>query len=147
MPCNNQKLPGLKKMPDKNRKAKYSVSKIIYLSHILFIFNPTIMIKLFFTAIIFLFVACNNSNTPTADTATAGSDSALAKSYTWTNEEEKDFLAGCVDNAKANVSDTAAYAYCKCVLDQLKQVFPNMDSASAIIMDTTKAAAYVAKCE
>ena len=52
-----------------------------------------------------------------------------------------------MDNAKTGVSDTAAYAHCKCVLDQLKQVFPNMDSASAIIMDTARAAAYVAKCK
>ncbi len=104
------------------------------------------MIKLFLSLAIFLILACNNSKAPSADTTT-GTDSAAAKSYTWTNEEEKEFLAGCVDNAKANVSDTTAYAYCKCVLDQLKQAFPNMDSASAIIMDTTKAAAYVAKCK
>ena len=31
--------------------------------------------------------------------------------------------------------------------NELKQVFPNMDSASAIIMDTARAAAYVAKCK
>lgn len=105
------------------------------------------MNKLFLLLTFFLIIACNNSKTPSADDATTGTDSAVAKSYTWTDEEEKEFLAGCVDNAKANVSDTTAYAYCKCVLDQLKQAFPNMDSASAIIMDTTKAAAYVAKCK
>ncbi len=104
------------------------------------------MIKLFLSLTILLLLACNNSNTPSTDATTPGSDS-VTKSYTWTNEEEKEFLAGCVDNAKANVSDTTAYAYCKCVLDQLKQAFPSMDSASAIIMDTTKAAAYVAKCK
>ena len=104
------------------------------------------MIKLFSSLAIFLILACNNSKAPSADTAETATDSS-AKSYKWTDEEEKEFLAGCVDNAKTSVSDTTAYAHCKCVLDQLKQVFPSMDSASAIIMDTTKAAAYVAKCK
>ena len=103
------------------------------------------MIKLFLSLAIFLILACNNSKTPSTDATST--DSTVTKSYTWTEEEEKEFLAGCVDNAKANVSDTTAYAHCKCVLDQLKQSFPNMDSAAAIIMDTTKAAAYVAKCK
>ena len=105
------------------------------------------MIKLFLSLAIFLILACNNSKTPSTDTTTTSTDSVVAKSYTWTDAEEKEFLAGCVDNAKTSVSDTTAYAHCKCVLDQLKQAFPNMDSASAIIMDTTKAAAYVAKCK
>ena len=105
------------------------------------------MIKLFLSLTLFLIIACNNSKAPSADDTTTGTDSAVAKSYKWTDQEEKEFLAGCVDNAKANVSDTTAYAYCKCVLDQLKLAFPNLDSASAIIMDTTKAAAYVAKCK
>ena len=105
------------------------------------------MIKLFLSLTLLLIIACNNSKAPSADNTTTDADSAVAKSYKWTDQEEKEFLAGCVDNAKANVSDTTAYAYCKCVLDQLKLAFPNLDSASSIIMDTTKAAAYVAKCK
>jgi len=105
------------------------------------------MSKLFLSLTLFVILACNSSTTSSADNTKPGTDSTVAKAYTWTDEEEKEFLAGCVDNAKTSVSDTAAYAHCKCVLDQLKQAFPNMDSASAIIMDTTKAAAYVAKCK
>ena len=104
------------------------------------------MIKLFLLLAVIIILSCNSS-TPSADGTEPGTDSAVTKAYTWTDEEEKEFLAGCVDNAKKNVSDTAAYAHCKCVLDQLKQAFPNMDSASAIIIDTAKAAAYVAKCK
>ena len=105
------------------------------------------MSKLFLSLTLFVLLACNSSTTPSADDTKAGNDSAVTKSYTWTDEEEKEFLAGCVDNAKTSLNDTTAYAHCKCVLDQLKQSFPNMDSASAIIMDTVKAAAYVAKCK
>ena len=127
-------------------KGKQQLIKILYLSLIIIHFNPTIMTKLFLSLALFITLACNNSKAPSAD-AGPGTDSAVAKSYEWTDEEEKEFLAGCVDNARTSVSDTAAYAHCKCVLDQLKLTFPNMDSASAIIMDTTKAALFVAKCK
>ena len=124
-----------------------SLVKFSTFPRLLFIFNPTIMIKLFLSLAVLIILACNSSTTPSADGTKPGTDSAVTKAYTWTDEEEKEFLAGCVDNAKTSLSDTAAYAHCKCVLDQLKQAFPNMDSASAIIMDTAKAAAYVAKCK
>ena len=127
-------------------KANSSLVKFYTFPTLLFIFNPTIMIKLFLSLAVLVILACNSS-TPSADDTKQGTDNAVTKAYTWTDEEEKEFLAGCVDNAKTSVSDTAAYAHCKCVLDQLKQAFPNMDSASAIIMDTAKAAAYVAKCK
>ena len=56
-------------------------------------------------------------------------------------------MADCVANAEARLNDTAAFAYCKCVLEQLKHVYPNLDSAAAIIIDSARAAAYVEKCK
>lgn len=106
------------------------------------------MIKFFLSIFILSLVACNsNSKDSSAATDSTNAVNTTAKTYTWTDEEEKDFLAGCVDNAKVRLSDTAAYAYCKCVLGQLKQAFPNMDTAAVVLMDSTKAAVYVGKCK
>lgn len=92
-----------------------------------------------------LVISCNNAS-DTGTEATKKMDTALAKSYTWDSTDEKDFLAQCVETAHVNVNDTAAYANCKCVLDQLKQVYPNLDSVAAV-MDTVMAAKYAANCK
>jgi hypothetical protein len=91
------------------------------------------------------FIACNNNskNSPGVKAA----DSA-SKGYTWTADDEQEFLAGCVDNAKAGIGDTAAYALCKCVLGEVKKSFPKLDSSAMnVLMDSTQAAAFAAKCK
>lgn len=103
------------------------------------------MFKLFLPLLTIAVVACNSD--PKTPSATGSSVTDSTKSYTWSDEDEKEFLAGCVENAAVRLSDTAAFAYCKCVLEQLKHVYPNMDSAAAIIMDSIRAAAYVEKCK
>lgn len=103
------------------------------------------MFKLFLFLLIIALVACN-SDTKTPQ-ATMPSTIDTTKSYTWSDEDEKEFLAGCVENAQARLNDTAAFAYCKCVLEQLKHTYPNMDSAAAIIMDSARAAVYVDRCK
>lgn len=106
------------------------------------------MLKVFLSFLMLAFVACNNNSKDTASgTDSVSANSVNTKSYTWKDEEEKDFLAGCVDKAKIKLSDTAAFAYCKCVLNQLKQTFPNMDSAAGVLMDSARAAVYVEKCK
>ena len=92
-----------------------------------------------------LFFDNNSKNSPAAGDV-KGSDTAAAKSFTWNSEDEKEFLAQCVESAKANINDTTAYAHCKCVLEQLKQVYPNMDSVAAV-MDTAMAKKYAANCK
>jgi hypothetical protein len=108
--------------------------------------NPTIMFKLFLPLAIFVIVACNNSKNSPAAGDVKGSDTTTAKSFTWNSEDEKEFLAQCVESAKGNINDTTAYAHCKCVLEQLKQVYPNMDSVAAV-MDTAMAKKYAANCK
>ena len=103
------------------------------------------MFKLFLSFAFFLLISCNNSNDTAETQATKNTDTTATKSYTWDSNDEKEFLAQCVETAKGNVNDTAAYAHCKCVLDQLKQVYPNMDSVAAV-MDTAMAATYAANC-
>jgi len=88
-----------------------------------------------------LFMAACNTNAPGSDKK--GDTAAL---HAWSQEDENEFLAGCVDNAAERLPQDSAYAYCKCVLLQLKGVFPSMDSAASILMDSARAAAYAQKC-
>ena len=94
-----------------------------------------------------LLVAACNPSPKTGSGNEAGSHSKTEKSFSWTQEDERDFLAGCVDNAKAKLGDTLAFAQCNCVLGKLKESFPSLDSASAVLMDSTKAAAFANKCK
>ena len=103
------------------------------------------MFKLFFSVIIILIVSCNNSKDASPASATENTDGTKSK-FTWSNQDEKEFLADCVNNAKVRVSDTSAYAHCKCVMQQLEQVFPTMDSAAAVL-DTAMASKYAANCK
>ena len=97
--------------------------------------------------ILALATACNsnNSKVDASDIGAAKQDSTVTK-YNWTTEEEKQYLADCVNNAKPRLNDTAAYAYCKCVLQQLKQKFPTADSA-AVVLDSAMAAQLAANCK
>jgi hypothetical protein len=110
--------------------------------------KPTAMFKLYFLLLIVFIVACKaNSNNTNDSVDSTAITTNTGKSFTWADEDEKEFLAGCVENAKAKLSDTAAYAQCKCVLEQLKKVFPTMDSAANALTDSTTAALYINKCK
>ena len=104
------------------------------------------MFKLFFAVTIIFIASCNNSKDTSPTTATQTTDNSKPKVHSWSDQDEKEFLAECVNNAKARVSDTAAYAHCKCVMEQLEQVFPSMDSAAAVL-DTAMASKYAANCK
>ena len=106
------------------------------------------MYKLLFSLAIVLLTSCNNTADTAADTTNNAdtTTTTATKSYTWDSEDEKEYLAQCVETAKANVNDTTAYARCKCVLDQLKQVYPSMDSAFANL-DSAAAVRYAANCK
>jgi hypothetical protein len=105
------------------------------------------MYKLFLSLAFFLVISCNSASDTAADTTkNADTTAAAPKSYTWDSQDEKEYLAQCVETAKANVNDTTAYARCKCVLDQLKQVYPSMDSAFANL-DSAAAVRYAANCQ
>jgi hypothetical protein len=106
------------------------------------------MFKLYLSLLIVFIVACNaNSDKTTSNDDSTKTTAATSKSFTWSDEDEKDFLAGCVENAKVNLSDTAAYAQCKCVLEALKKNFPTMDSAANALSDSATAATYVSNCK
>lgn len=105
------------------------------------------MSKLLLSFLIIIVVSCNtksNNNTNSADSLTAAG--AQTKSYTWTDSDEKEFLAACVQSAKANLNDTAAFKQCNCVLKQLKQNFPTLDSANNSA-DSAQLVAFAANCK
>jgi len=89
--------------------------------------------------------ACNNSS---SDASQSTSDSVRTKtSFTWTREDERQFLSDCIDHAKDTHGEDTAYIYCNCVLRQVKEDYPNLDSASAILVDSVQAAKYTDKCQ
>ena len=102
------------------------------------------MAKNLFFIFMLCFVACNNDS---EKTTTVNTDTASTKSYTWSEEDKKEFLGGCVDNAKPKITDTAAFAHCNCVLKELQKVLPSADSAASVLLDSTRAAQYVSKCK
>ena len=106
------------------------------------------MFKLYLSLLIIFIVACNNNtDKSTTDNDSAKATTATTKSFTWSSEDEKEFLFDCVQNAKARLSDTAAYAQCKCVMEQLKKNFPTMDSADHALNDSATLAAFISKCK
>ncbi len=108
------------------------------------------MNKLTFFFCSFLFLACSN---PSAEDQGTSKDSAINVAATpatrLPEEAELEILAGCVDNAKATLGDTKAFALCKCVLGQVQKKHPTADSAAIIgyLSDTTEVAAMAKNCQ
>ncbi len=94
-----------------------------------------------------LFTACTNeaSTKDGKDSASTNTTSATAK--TWTQEDELEFMNGCVDNAKARLSSEKAYAYCKCVLGQVKTKYAMDSTIIAKLSDTAEVAKMAQNCE
>ncbi len=103
------------------------------------------MLKVFPLAVLTALAACNTAPKSAHEKEPQGGKSV--KMYSWAAEEEREFLSGCVDSARVKLGEAAAFAQCKCILNQLKQTFPNMDSAAPALMDVKKVAAFVQKCK
>lgn len=95
-------------------------------------------ILFFLTA--FLFIACNNNDHSAAGTTMQSTTNAAAAAPDWEQEDEVEFMGNCVEGAKARYKndEKRAYAYCNCVLNQIKDRYPNMDSAQAMLRDTAQ---------
>jgi hypothetical protein len=89
--------------------------------------------------------ACSNSS---SEGTPSRSDSVRTKtSFTWTKDDEHQFLSDCIEHAKNQHGEDTAYIYCNCVLQQVKEDYPNLDSASAILIDSVQAAKYTDRCQ
>jgi hypothetical protein len=99
-------------------------------------------------AYIFCF-SCSNENTSTVTENSSASAAPGGVTKTLSKESELEILAECVDNAKATLGDTQAYALCKCVLGQVQDKYPNADSAALIVhlSDTTEVATMAKTCK
>jgi len=96
---------------------------------------------MFFAALCFM--SCNNSSETSSGAVDSSNHSSASK---WTTEDDNEFLAGCVDQAKSRYSEDTAYSYCKCVLAKIKKDIPTADSAEVVLKDSTKVAAYTKDC-
>ena len=106
------------------------------------------MFKLLPAFFILAMTACNSGpQSVSSKDNTQNVNTSAAKVYSWPAGEEKEFLSGCVDSAKLKLGEAAAFAQCKCMLNQLKQNFPNMDSAAPALMDVKRVAEMAAKCK
>jgi hypothetical protein len=104
------------------------------------------MSKIFLILVLFL-AACNNSNNTSSEKSTTGDTTISGPSAKWSEQDENEFLRDCVENAKARLGEEKSYTYCNCVLKQIRQKFPNLDSASAYLDDSTKAAEFTVNCK
>ena len=89
------------------------------------------------SCITFLF-ACNNDSS----SSSANKDSANSgKGFVWTTEDDNEFLADCIEEAKANFNygEDTAYIRCNCALKQLKTKYQNYDSVEVALNDTSRA--------
>ena len=107
------------------------------------------MFKTFALFLLVVMAACNNNESASVNNnaTTVDTTKATKPSFKWAEDEEREFMAGCVDKAKGNLGDTASYSYCHCILAQVKQTYPNMDSASAVLMDTSAVVQYAKNCK
>lgn len=92
-------------------------------------------------------LACNNNSSDNSEKAKDKDSSSVAVTR-WAAGDENEFLSDCVDKAKgANGNDTNAYVRCNCVLRQLEQHFPNLDSADKVLQDSAQASVYTKNCQ
>ena len=102
------------------------------------------LITLFF-AIVF-FISCNNSST----SAVTATDTTQAANPNWSNVGATEFLNNCVGNAQQNgrfKDEKQAFVFCNCILNQIKQKYPNLDSAQAMLADTAQLVKLQANCK
>ena len=95
----------------------------------------------------FVFTACSNSGSGDHKEKDSGNqNNGTYNSADWPKEKENVLLDDCIEELKGKMSQDTAYTYCNCVLKQLKKDFPNIDSASSALNDSSRAARYVAPC-
>ena len=106
------------------------------------------MYKLFLLLIISSLMACNNASTTreratdSAKTTAGLPNDSLAKEATFS------FVDGCMQNFRVALGEAKAYAFCKCMYNQLKAQNPGADSIAIeeLAMDTARVAKLAANC-
>ena len=107
-------------------------------------FKPSIMRKLFFPFLAVAFFACNSPSTSSKSSGTAGTAPLATDSAS--KVEQLSFIDGCVENSKLTLGEQKAYAFCKCMYEQIQAKYPNIDSAGIARLDTATVAQMAAGC-
>ena len=95
-----------------------------------------------------LFMACSNdASTTAAGNDTAAKNTSPATAQTWTQEDELEFMSGCVDNAKGRFGEAKAYTYCKCILAQVETKYAMDSTLISKLSDTAQVAKMAQNCE
>ena len=105
------------------------------------------MYKLLLVLIAGCMLACNNSANEKKTTVTAKSSTGLPAD-SMAREATFSFIDGCMQNAKLTLGDQKAFAFCKCIYDQLKAQNPGADSIAIeeLATDTARVSTMAAKC-
>ena len=105
--------------------------------------------KLLLVSVISLLFACNNSSTHTKD-SDPGKKSAALPADSMSKEALFSFVDGCITNANAKLTlgEEKAFAFCKCMYEQLRKDNPEIDSArlDALVNDTAQITKMAASC-
>ena len=96
-----------------------------------------------------LLFACNNSdNTSKNRTEAPAKSSAALPADSLEREATFNFIDGCMQNARVTLGDEKAFAFCKCIYDQLKARNPGADSVAIeeLARDTATVTRMAASC-
>lgn len=105
------------------------------------------MNKLFALIVSFIFIACNNPSTKVDSKDMTSKNNIPHTATNWTREDELEFTAGCVDHVKVGLGEEKAYAYCKCVLDQVKTKYAMDSTIVEKLSDTAEIAKMALNCK
>ena len=94
------------------------------------------------------FTACNNEATTTSPGKDSNQNNTpAATAQSWTQEDELEFINGCVDKAKARFGEEKAYVYCKCILAQVETKYAMDSTLISKLSDTAQVAKMAQNCE
>ena len=99
------------------------------------------MIRYIVLLLLVAVTACNSKKTNPAGPAST-------KDTSWT-ADELDFIDGCVANAAESIGEEKAFILCKCILLQVKNENPSLDSSFLVRLssDTAKVARLAKNCK
>ena len=105
------------------------------------------MYKLLLLFSVVCFAACSNSGTSKRSADSVSRSSALPND-SFARVAQFSFIDGCIENAKLTLGDQKAFAFCKCIYEQLQKENPSADSVALdnLAMDTARIAKMAAAC-
>lgn len=107
------------------------------------------MRKLLFLLLASGFAACNNGPAPAnPQTETKPAAAVVPRPFTdsATRPFALNFLNGCVENAKLTLGEAKAFAFCKCMYNQVHAKYPDLDSAALLRIDSAEINRMAASC-